>query len=53
MEFFIKDAKIEFVELMKKDNLICHRQIAVDRAQIPKYQREADQPLRCAVAIFS
>ena len=30
--------------------LICHGQITVGRAQIPKYQREADQPFRCAIA---
>ena len=50
MEFFTKEARNEFVELVRKDALICHGQIAVGRAQIPKYQREADQPLRCAIA---
>ena len=39
MEFFTKETKIEFVELMKKDDLICHEQIAVDKAQIPKYAK--------------
>ena len=53
VEFFTKEARNEFVELVRKDALICHGQIAVGRAQIPKYQREADQPLRCAIAVFS
>ena len=53
VEFFTKEARNEFVELLKKDALICHGQIAVGRAQIPKYQREADQPLRCAIAVYS
>ena len=40
--------------MIKKAMLICHGQITVGRAQIPKYQREADQPFRCAIiAAFS
>lgn len=33
----------------KKDALTCHGQATVGRAQIPK----ADQPLRCAIAVYS
>ena len=43
----------EFLDLVKKDALTCHGQIAVTRAQIPKYQREAGQPLRCAILVYS
>ena len=53
VEFFSKDARNEFLDMLRKDMLVCHGQIAVGRAQIPKYQREADQPLRCAIAVFS
>ena len=44
VEFFSKDARNEFLDMLRKDMLVCHGQIAVGRAQIPKYQREADQP---------
>ncbi|CAE7460901.1 unnamed protein product, partial [Symbiodinium microadriaticum] len=53
VEFFTKDARNDFLELVKKDALICQGQIAIARAQIPKYQRETDQPLRCAISVYS
>ena len=53
VEFFTKEARNEFLDMIKKAMLICHGQITVGRAQIPKYQREADQPFRCAIAAFS
>ncbi|CAK8986507.1 unnamed protein product [Durusdinium trenchii] len=53
VEFFTKEARNEFLDMIKKDMLICHGQITVGRAQTPKYQREADQPFRCAIATFS
>ena len=53
VEFFTKEARNDFLELVKKDALVCHGQIAVGRAQIPKYQRENDQPLRCAISVYS
>ena len=53
VEFFTKEARNEFLDLVKKDALTCHGQIAVARAQIPKYQEEADQPLRCAILVHS
>ena len=53
VEFFTKEARNKFLDMIKKDMLICHNQITVGRAQIPKYQREADQPFRCAIATFS
>ena len=48
-----QEARNDFLELVKKDALTCHGQIAIARAQIPKYQRETDQPLRCAISVYS
>ena len=53
VEFCTKEARNDFLELVKKDALTCHGQIAIARAQIPKYQRETDQPLRCAISVYS
>ena len=55
VEFYTKEARNEFLDMVKfkKDMLICHGQIQVGRAQIPKYQREADQPFRCAIAVYA
>ena len=53
VEFYTKDARDEFLDMVKRDMLTCHGQIQVGRAQIPKYQREADQPFRCAIAVYA
>ena len=53
VEFFTKESRNDFLDLVCRDALTCFGQIQVARAQIPKYQREADQPLRCALAVFA
>ena len=53
VEFYTKQARNELLDMVKKDMLICHGQIQVGRAQILKYQREADQPFRCAIAVYA
>ncbi|CAE7228267.1 unnamed protein product [Symbiodinium sp. CCMP2592] len=53
VEFYTKEARNDFLDMVKKDMLTCHGQIQVGRAQIPKYQREADQPFRCAIAVYA
>ena len=53
VDFFTKESRNDFLDLVRRDALTCFGQIQVARAQIPKYQREADQPLRCAIAVFA
>ena len=53
VDFYTKEARNDFLDLVKKESLTCNGQIAAGRAQIPKSQREADQPLRCAIAVYS